>query len=119
MTNIDYPYTMDALGRTATCDRDTHIRNLIEQVLFTIPGERVCNPTFGSGLQQLVHAPNSPELASTTQFLVQGALHKYLGHLIQVNSVEVESHDNVLSVLIDYTTIQDKYDHREVFNREV
>ena len=67
---------------------DDHIRDLIEQVLFTAPGERVNRPNFGSGLLQLVFAPNSDELAAATQFLVQGALQQWLGDLIQVEGVE-------------------------------
>jgi hypothetical protein len=70
MTNVDYPFQFDSRGRTAEVGQDAHIRDLIEQVLFTAPGERVNRPTFGSGLMQLVFAPNSDELAATTQFLV-------------------------------------------------
>ena len=45
----------------ATSD-DDHIRDLIEQVLFTSPGERVMRPDFGAGLLALVFEPNSVEL---------------------------------------------------------
>ena len=69
---IDHPFHLDNRGRTAETGRDDHIRDLIEQVLFTSPGERVNRPTFGCGLTQLLFAPNSPELAAATQFLVQG-----------------------------------------------
>lgn len=99
---LDYPLHFDSRGRTATTDEDKHIRDLIEQVLFTSPGERVNRPDFGSGLMQLVFAPNSDELAATTQFLVQGALQQWLGDLIVVESVEVESRDSRLRVLIQY-----------------
>ena len=82
---INYPWQTDRRGRTAQADSDdAHIRQLIEQVLFTAPGERVNRPSFGSGLMQLVFAPNSPELATATKFLVQGALQQWLGDLIQV-----------------------------------
>src|SRR5688572_2846201 len=68
--NLRFPYQFDGRGRTADADEATWIRGLVEQVLFTSPGERVMRPDFGSGLMQLVFAPNSPELAATTQFLV-------------------------------------------------
>ena len=74
MAYLDYPYHFDGRGRTAATSNDAHMRDLIEQVLFTAPGERVNRPDFGSGLMQLVFAPNSDELAAATQFLVQGAL---------------------------------------------
>jgi hypothetical protein len=101
--NIDYPFRFDQRGRTAETDDDDHIRDLIEQVLFTAPGERVNRPDFGSGLMRLVFAPNSDELATTTQFLVQGSLQQWLGDLIQVNEVSVVTDDSKLLVTIQYT----------------
>ena len=100
--NIDFPFHFDNRGRTAATDDEDHIRDMIEQVLFTSPGERVNRPDFGSGLMQLVFAPNSEDLATATQFLVQGALQQWLGDLILVEKVEVESHDSELRVLIQY-----------------
>jgi phage baseplate assembly protein W len=99
---IDYPFHIDSRGRTATADPDEHIRDLIEQVLFTTPGERANRPTFGCGLNQLVFAPNSDELAAATQFLVQGALQQWLGDLIQVEAVQVISQDSTLEVTVQY-----------------
>jgi len=100
--NVDFPFRFDGRGRTATTTDEEHIRDLIEQVLFTAPGERVNRPTFGSGLMQLVFAPNSDELAAATQFLVQGALQQWLGDVIQVESVQVESQDAILRVTVQY-----------------
>ncbi|HXT63370.1 MAG TPA: GPW/gp25 family protein [Pyrinomonadaceae bacterium] len=101
--NLDYPFRFDGKGRTADTGDDDHIRDLIEQVLFTAPGERVNRPEFGSGLQRLVFSPNSQELASATQFLVQGALQQWLGDLIEVNEVRVDSEDAKLTVFVQYT----------------
>jgi Bacteriophage baseplate protein W len=100
--NVDFPYHFDPRGRTAEIDYDAHIRDLIEQVLFTAPGERVNRPDFGSGLLRLVFAPNSNELAATTQYLVQGSLQQYLGDLIQVDAVDVISEDSTLRVSVRY-----------------
>ena len=97
-----YPYQFDGRGHTTEADEATYIRGLIEQVLFTSPGERVMRPDFGSGLMQLVFAPNSPELAATTQFLVQGSLQQWLGDLIALQAVEVEAVDSTLSVSVRY-----------------
>jgi phage baseplate assembly protein W len=102
MSQVDYPFSFDNRGRTADTTADDHIRDLIEQVLFTSPGERVNRPTFGCGLNQLVFAPNSPELAAATQFLVQGALQQWLGDLIVVDTVRVNNEDSTLSVTISY-----------------
>lgn len=100
--NIAYPYRFDGRGRTAQSATDDHIRDLIEQTLFTAPGERVNRPTFGTGLMQLIFAPNSDALSTATQFLVQGALQQWLGDLIQVESVQVESQDATLNVTVQY-----------------
>ena len=104
MSYIEYPYAFDARGRTATAPTSDHIRDLIEQVLFTNPGERVNRPDFGSGLLQLVFAPQSEELLTATRFLVQGALQQSLGHLVDVESVEFDApaHDGVLSITVRY-----------------
>src|SRR6266550_6683015 len=100
--NLDFQYTFSSRGRTAATDDDSHIRDLIEQVLFTAPGERVNRPDFGSGLLQLVFAPNSSELAATTQYLVQSSLQQYLGDLIKVDAVDVTSEDSTLRVSVRY-----------------
>lgn len=99
---VNYPYGADGRGRTAEAGDDKHIRDLIEQVLFTSPGERVNRPTFGSNLRQLVFDAG-PALATATQFTVQGALQQWLGDLIQVESVDVQSDDATLRVLVQYT----------------
>jgi uncharacterized protein len=99
---IDYPLHFDRRGHSAATGDDEHIRDLIEQVLFTAPGERVNRPTFGSGLMQLVFAPNSDVLAAATQASVQGALQQWLGDLIQVEAVQVRAIDSTLEVLVQY-----------------
>lgn len=102
MMQVDFPYRFDARGRTAGADEADHIRDLIEQVLFTHPGERVMRPDFGSGLLQLVFAPNSEVLAATTQVLVQSSLQRWLGEWILVESVQVEAVDSTLRVTVQY-----------------
>jgi uncharacterized protein len=99
---VDFPLHFDGRGRTALTDRDDHVRDLIEQVLFTSPGERVNRPEFGCGLLQMVFAPASDELAAATQFLVQGALQQWLGEVIQVESVQVTVEDATLRVVVQY-----------------
>ncbi len=101
--NVDFPFRFDGRGRTAVTDDDEHIRDLIEQVLFTAPGERVNRPNFGCGIGRLVFAPNGDELAAATQFLVQGSLQQWLGSLIQVNDVQVQNIDAQLLITIVYT----------------
>ena len=100
--NIAYPYQFDHGGRTAQAADDAHVRDLIEQVLFTSPGERVMRPDFGCGVAQLVFAPNSVELAGATQVLVQSALQAWLPDLVTVLGVSVEADDASLVVKVAY-----------------
>jgi uncharacterized protein len=107
VSTLDFPYHFDGRGRTATTGELDHIRDLIEQVLFTSPGERVMRPDFGAGLLALVFEPNSTTLAATTQFLVQSGLQQHLSDLIAINAVTVENIDAVLQVSVRYTVLAD------------
>src|SRR3954471_17419950 len=100
--NIAVPFRFDHRGRTADADADAHVRQMIEQLLFTNPGERVNRPDFGSGLQQLLFAPNSSGLAATVQFTTQALLQQYLGDAIDVTAVDVQSEESTLAVSISY-----------------
>ena len=100
--NIDFPFHFDNLGRTALTDDDDHIRDMIEQFLFTSAGERVNRPDFGSGLMGMVFEPNSPELASALQFTIQAGLQRWLGDLIEVRALEVTSQEATLRVVLQY-----------------
>lgn len=100
--NVAYPFQFDERGRTAGAGDERHIRDLIEQVLFTAPGERVNRPTFGCGLLQLIFAPNSDTLAAATQMTVQAALQQWLGDLIHVEAVQVTAAESTVEVRVSY-----------------
>jgi len=102
MANLAFPWHIDRRGRTALAAADAHVLQMIELVLFTNPGERVNRPDFGSGLQQLVFSPNSPELAATVQYTMQAALQRYLGDIIVVDTLTVTNVDAQLLVFISY-----------------
>lgn len=102
---VNFPYQFDGRGRTEQTDLQDYIYQLVEQVLFTSPGERVNLPDFGSGLLQLPFAPNSVEMAAATQFSVQAALQKWLGSYVKVQSVVASAQDAVLTVTVTYTPL--------------
>ncbi len=102
--NVNFPFQFDGRGRTEDPLAD-YVRELVEQVLFTTPGERVNLPDFGSGLLQLTFAPNSMEMAAATQFTVQGALQKWLSGYIKVQSVVASVEDSTLTVSVTYTPL--------------
>ena len=99
---IDHPFNIDGRGRVAITNTDDHIRDMIYQVLFTNPGERVNRPDFGCGLLQMVFLPNSDALATATQFVVQGSLQRWLADVIQVEKVEVTNQGEQLIVDVVY-----------------
>lgn len=117
--NIDFPFHFDSRGRTASTNDDDHIRDMIEQLLFTNPGERVNRPDFGSGLQRLVFGPNSPEVAAALKFTLQATLQRWLGDLIELQVLEVTSEDSTLNILIKYVVRRNNQQQVAQFTRTV
>lgn len=105
---LDYPYRVGGKGTPATTTPDDHLNDLILQVLFTNPGERVNLPQFGAGIQHLVFEPNSDALRSGLQFLISTNLQRWLGDRISVNQVNLSSQpgaEQLITVEIVYTVI--------------
>jgi len=91
-----------------------HVDQMIRQVLLTAPGERADLPQFGCGLRQLVFAPLSSALATSTELLVRQALGRWLAGVIDIGEVTVQSSDDsgapaepggTLLVTISYTLL--------------
>jgi len=119
MTMVGFPWAIGDDGRTALVDRVRHVRDLIELVLFTSPGERVNRPTFGSGLLQAVFGPASDEVSATAQVLVQSSLQQWLGELIEVEAVAVEHVEATLTVTVQYVIRADRERRIDNFVRGV
>ena len=117
ITSVNFPYQFDERGRTKDA-LDTYVRQLVEQVLFTSPGERVNLPDFGSGLLQLPFAPNSIELAAATQLTVQAALQKWLSQYITVQSVVAAADEAVLRVTVSYSLLNSDVTQVQTFVKE-
>lgn len=118
-TQVDFPWHFDEHGRTARADDSDHLRDMVEQVLFTSPGERVNRPDFGCGLLQLVFAPTRPELAAAVEFTVRASLQRWLGDLLEVQSLTVTSDDATLRVDLAYVTRSTGATTTATFTREV
>jgi Bacteriophage baseplate protein W len=117
--NIDFPFHFDGRGRTAATDDDDHIRDMLEQLIFTSPGERVNRPDFGSGILQLIFAPNSPELAATLQYTMQAAIQRWLGDVVGVTNLDVQSVDSTLTIDIQYLVRRTNQTQTAHFTRTV
>lgn len=105
-THVSFPLRLDGRGRTATAPDEDYLRGLIEQVLFTRPGERVHRPDFGSGVDALVFAPGGDELANATQALVHGAVQRHLGDLVRIDEVRVRAYESTLEVVVAYAPLR-------------
>lgn len=100
--HIDFPFHIDGRGRTAEADDAEYVRDLIAQVLFTSPGERLNRPDFGSGLLALTFAPNSDELAAAVRFAVEANLQRLLPEVVEPREVAVEADGATLRVAVRY-----------------
>lgn len=106
MDNVAFPYHLDAQGRTAlTSTVDEHVRQLLEQLLFTRPGERVNRPDFGCGLLDMVFGPNTPELAAALRVTISAAIQQWLGDVVELQAVAVDAQDERLFVRLVYTVL--------------
>lgn len=114
MTHLGFPLRLDTRGRTNVVDDGEYLRGLVEQVLFTRPGERVNRPELGSGVDRLVFAPTDDALASSTAALVHGALQQWLGDLLRVEDVTVRAHESTLEVTVVYAPLRAPDGERQV-----
>jgi Bacteriophage baseplate protein W len=105
-TNIGFPLAIAANGRTALAPTPRHINDMIEELIFTNPGERVNRPDFGGGMYQVIFAPNSVELQATVHFSLLAALQQYLGDLIEVVSLDIEIIEETFALLIAYRILR-------------
>src|SRR5215471_5668573 len=117
MRYIDFPFHFDLHGRTADTTMEDHVRDMIEQILFTAPGERVNRPDFGAGLLRMVFQPTSPEIAAALQFSIRASLQRWLGDLIEPQDVSVVSQDSTLSVTVQYVLRQTGQSQTQTFQR--
>lgn len=103
---VDFPYHFDGRERTSDTSEQDHIRDLIEQILFTSPGERVNRPDFGAGIYRLLFAPVSAEQAATTEFVIRGALQQHLGRRIEVTDITAEAIDASIHITVAYRILR-------------
>ena len=99
---VGFPFQLDARGQAADPGYERHMREMIELVLFTAPGERINRPEFGTGLLELVFAPGTSEEAGVTQQLARAALQRELGDVVTVTSLTVEAGDAALDIRVEY-----------------
>lgn len=118
---VDPPYLAFPLhigdGTPKLATRAQHIRGQIEQVLFTLPGERVFRPEFGAGVKALVFEPNDTPLWQVTRRRLLASLADALHGEVDARSIEVEvaGDDANLTITIAYTLALVGQRERQVF----
>jgi phage baseplate assembly protein W len=117
--NIDFPFKFDGRGHTASANENDHIRQLLEQLIFTSPGERVNRPTFGSGVLQLIFGLNGPQHAATVQFTMEAAVQQWLGDLIELENLDVTADDSTLTVDISYSIRRTREQQTQTLTRAI
>ena len=103
----DFPLSIDGTGRLARTGVDDHVRDMVEQVLLSSPGERVNRPDFGCGLLELVFEPGSELLVAATELRTRAALQRWLGDVVAVQTLSVRLVDTALSVDLEYVRLLD------------
>ncbi len=101
---MKFPLEISATG-ALTSSRRQHIREQIEQVLFTSPGERWFRPEFGIGVRALVFEPNVSPLWTVTKKRLLASLGAALAGEVDPSTldVNVEGVDEKLFITIAYT----------------
>ncbi|GAB3255268.1 GPW/gp25 family protein [Chitinimonas naiadis] len=95
----------DGVATPRLANRGEHIRGQIEQILFTVAGERVFRPEFGAGLRTLLFEPNASPLWQVTQRRLAAALAEALAGEVDARSLEIDvsGEEGELHVRIAYT----------------
>jgi uncharacterized protein len=102
---LHYPFRFGAQGGVAVIDNpDQHLRDKVEAVLFTAPGERVNDPDFGVGLNRAVFEGLSDLTIAALEFRVSQAIRRDLGDEILVDAVDISAspRDGVLTVSLAF-----------------
>ena len=86
---LTFPLSIDEEG-PKTSSRSRHVREQIEQVLFTSPRERVHRPGFGVGIRNLVFEPNNSTLRNITHKQLMTSLADALHGEVDPRTIEVD-----------------------------
>ena len=119
MSNVDYPFRIDGRGRSGLTDQQDHVRDLVEQVLFTSPGERVNRPTFGCGVQRLVFSGCSPEAAAAAEYIIRINITRFMSDVVRLDAVQVTADVDAATLYVDvlYTLLETGEERAETFRR--
>lgn len=111
-----FPMRVTPTGNIDKTDYDTYIKGLIEQFLFTIPGERVNRPEFGAGVQRLVFKGANSGMLAALKFSVQAFLQTTLSDYIKIIDVSTSFNESYLYLTIRYFVYESQSDKQVTFH---
>ena len=112
--HLAFPFRIGPDGRSATpANLDEHVRGEIIQLLLTNPGERSFLPTFGGGLRRQVFEGNDEVTAGLAKATISQALNHWLGHRVEVETLNVETRESTLTVDLQYRVLATD-EHKQV-----
>lgn len=80
-------------------DPATSVRQMIEVILRTTPGEQLMRPAFGAGLEAMIHEPNTLTTRARIHDAITDALRRYEPRII-LDQVDVDTGNDPREVLI-------------------
>src|SRR5262245_66622772 len=98
--SLAFPFRIGDLGAPVTSPRTQAIRQQIDQLLFTLPGERVNRPTFGCGVQRLVFSGCSPEAAAAAEYIIRVNIQRFMSDVVKLDAVQVTADVNAATLFV-------------------
>lgn len=117
--SLAFPFRIGDLGAPATSPRTQAVRQQLEQLLFTMPGERVNRPTFGCAVQRLVFSGCSPEAAATAEYVIRINIQTFMADVVTLDAVQVIADTDAATLYVDilYTLLATGEERAETFRR--
>jgi uncharacterized protein len=102
---MSFPLRVTELGAVALSTRREVVREQLEQLLLTVPGERVNRPDFGCGIQRLIFDGTDPLALATAEYIISTSVRRYMRELVTLDAVRVTVEDSTVLVDILYTLV--------------
>jgi len=117
--SLNFPFHIGDLGAPATAPRAVAVRQQLEQLLFTLPGERVNRPGFGCGVQRLVFGGCSPETAAAAEYVIRINVQEFMNDVVRIDAVRVTADAASATLYVDilYTLRETGEERAETFRR--
>jgi phage baseplate assembly protein W len=106
MTRLAFPFRPAASGRSAVVEDGgaDHVRQMLELLILTIPGERVMRPNLGSPTLQMLFSPGAGAAAAALQATLAATITQQLGPYLELQALDVQfdEAEAALNITVDY-----------------